>query len=105
MLIGPYLHDQRGFFSIEARRNSASFVTSDNESWLREQRYYPYGETRLTTGTIYTDKLFTGHREMTGLGIDHYGTRFYSPKTGRLLSADIIAPGAAIRLYCSKARY
>ncbi|HMD80890.1 MAG TPA: hypothetical protein VKE92_06255 [Anaerolineales bacterium] len=27
-------------------------------------RYYPFGETRLTTGTIYTDKLFTGQREI-----------------------------------------
>ena len=30
------------------------------------------GETRLTTGTIFTDKLFTGQREMAGLGIYHY---------------------------------
>ena len=31
-----------------------------------ENRYYPYGETRLTRGTIFTDKLFTGQREMRG---------------------------------------
>jgi RHS repeat-associated protein len=53
------------------------------------------GETRLTTGTIFTDKLFTGQREMAGLGIYHYGARFYSPKLGRFLSADTIVPGAA----------
>ena len=39
------------------------------------QHYYPFGETRLTTGTIYTDKLFTGQREITGLSIYHYGAR------------------------------
>jgi hypothetical protein len=32
--------------------------------------------TRFTTGTMYTDKLFTGQREMAGLGIYHYGARF-----------------------------
>ena len=53
------------------------------------------GETRLTTGTIFTDKLFTGQREMASLGIYHYGARFYSPKLGRFLSADTIVPGAA----------
>jgi len=53
------------------------------------------GETRLTTGTIFTDKLFTGQREMAGLGIYHYGARFYSPKLGRFLSPDTIIPGAA----------
>jgi RHS repeat-associated protein len=51
------------------------------------------GETRLTTGTIFTDKLFTGQREMAGLGIYHYGARFYSPKLGRFLSPDTIVPG------------
>ena len=50
------------------------------------------GETRLTTGTIFTDKLFTGQREITGLGIYHYGARFYSPKLGRFISPDSIVP-------------
>jgi len=59
-----------------------------------EQRYYPYGETRVTSGTIYTDKLFTGQRDV-GVGIYHYGARFYSPKLGRFLSPDTIVPGAA----------
>src|SRR4026207_1788689 len=53
------------------------------------------GETRLSTGTIFTDKSFTGQREMAGLGIYHYGARFYSPKLGRFLSPDTIIPGAA----------
>ena len=42
-----------------------------------------------------TDKLFTGQREVTGLGIYHYGARFYSPKLGRFLSADTIVPNSA----------
>ena len=53
---------------------------------------YPFGETRLSTGMIFTDKLFTGQREMAGLGIYHYNARFYSPKLGRFLSADTIVP-------------
>ncbi|MEW6085132.1 MAG: RHS repeat-associated core domain-containing protein, partial [Chloroflexota bacterium] len=49
-------------------------------------------ETRLTTGNMYTDKLFTGQRNMSGLGIYHYQSRFYSPKLGRFLSADSLVP-------------
>jgi RHS repeat-associated protein len=52
--------------------------------------YYPFGEARFSTSLMLTDKLFTGQREMTGLGIYHYGARFYSPKLGRFLSADTI---------------
>jgi RHS repeat-associated protein len=44
---------------------------------------------------MFTDKLFTGQREITGLGIYHYGARFYTPTLGRFLSADTIVPGYA----------
>ena len=59
----------------------------------------PFGETRFTTGAMKTDKLFTGQREITRLGIYHYRARFYSPKLGRFLSADTIVPGSTITKY------
>jgi RHS repeat-associated protein len=62
---------------------------------LREDCHYPFGEACLAASGILTDKLFTGQREMAGLGIYHYGARFYSPKLGRFLSADTIVPGYA----------
>jgi len=46
--------------TLRASLGSASVVTDASGNVVGEQRYYPYGETRLTTGTIYTDKLFTG---------------------------------------------
>jgi RHS repeat-associated protein len=78
------------YYILKDHLGSASVVTDASGVTVGEQRYYPYGETRFTSGTIYTDKLFTGQREMTGLGIYHYGARFYSPKTGRFLSPDMI---------------
>jgi RHS repeat-associated protein len=42
---------------------------------------------------MYTNKLYTGQREMTGLGIYHYNARFYSPYINHFLSADTIVPG------------
>jgi len=82
------------YYVLKDHLGSASVVTDSTGAIVGEQRYYPYSETRLSTGSIYTDKLFTGQREMTGLGIYHYGARFYSPKLGRFLSADTIVPGA-----------
>jgi RHS repeat-associated protein len=83
------------YYTLKDHLGSASVVTDASGNILGEQRYYPYGETCVTTGTIFTDKLFTGQREMAGLGIYHYGARFYSPKLGRFLSPDTIVPGAA----------
>jgi RHS repeat-associated protein len=81
------------YYTLKDHLGSASVVTDASGNILGENRYYPFGETRLTTGTIFTDKLFTGQREMADLGIYHYGARFYSPKLGRFLSADTIVPG------------
>ena len=83
------------YYTLKDHLGSASVVTDASGNILGTQRYYPYGETRLSTGTIFTDKLFTGQREMVGLGIYHYQARFYSPKLGRFLSPDTIVPGAA----------
>src|SRR5574341_690942 len=64
------------YYILKDHLGSASVVTdaSGNPLTGGEQRYYPYGEPRLTA-TMLTDKLFTGQRD-TGLGIYHYGARF-----------------------------
>jgi hypothetical protein len=43
---------------------SASVVTDASGNIVGENRYYAYGEMRFTSGTIYTDKLFTGQCEV-----------------------------------------
>ncbi|MBI3244284.1 MAG: hypothetical protein HYZ49_18550 [Chloroflexi bacterium] len=56
-----------------------------------EQRYYPFGESRITTADLKTAHLFTGQID-TGLGIYSFGARFYSQKLGRFISADTVVP-------------
>ena len=80
------------YYVLKDHLGSASVVTDSSGNIVGEQRYYPFGETRLMTGTLYTDKLFTGQRNIAGLGIYHYQSRFYSPKLGRFLSADSLVP-------------
>jgi RHS repeat-associated protein len=82
------------YFVFKDHLGSASVVTDASGTIVGEDGFYPFGETRFTTGNMQTDKLFIGQREITGLGIYHYGARFYSPKLGRFLSADPIVPGA-----------
>jgi len=83
------------YYILKDHLGSASVVTNSSGTVVGEQRYYPFGETRLSRGSIFTDQLFTGQREMTGLGIYHFNARFYSPKLGRFLSADTIVPNPA----------
>ena len=55
--------------------------------------YLPYGGVRLgEASTLPTDYGFTGQRLEVGLGLMHYGARFYNPRLGRFVSADSIVP-------------
>ncbi len=83
------------YFILKDHLGSASVVTDSTGATVGEDRFYPFGETRFTTGSMQTDKLFTGQREITGLGIYYYGARFYSPKLGRFLSADTVVQNFA----------
>ena len=84
--------DSTLYYVLKDHLGSASAMTDASGNVVGEQRYYPFGETRLMTGNMQTDKLFTGQREMAGLGIYHFNARFYSPKLGRFLSADTLVP-------------
>lgn len=48
--------------------------------------YYPYGNTRSSTGTIPTDKLFAGGQQEGGR--HKFGVRYYSTSAGRLVRRD-----------------
>ena len=84
------------YYILKDHLGSASVISNASGVTVSggEQRYYPFGESRLTA-TMLTDRLFTGQREMAGLGIYHYKARFYSPKLGRFLSPDTIVPSYA----------
>jgi RHS repeat-associated protein len=83
------------YYLLKDHLGSASVVLDSSGVLIAngEQRYYPYGEKRITTAALPTDRLYTGQLELASLGgIYHYGARFYSPRLGRFLSADSIVP-------------
>ena len=59
------------YYTISDHLGSASAVTDASGTRVGKQLYFPYGESRLTTGSMFTDKLYdllskSGQREMTG---------------------------------------
>ena len=68
-----------------------SVMTDGNGDSEGTIKYYPYGTTRSTTGTIDTDKLFTGQR-LDETGLYYYGARYYDATIGRFISADSVSP-------------
>src|SRR5262245_28073279 len=80
--------DNTLYYILKDRLGSAYTTTNASGIVVGEMRYYAFGETRLSTGNMFTDRLFTGQRQIAELGIYHYGARFYSPKLGRFLMRD-----------------
>ena len=52
------------YYTFKDHIGSASAVTDSTGAVVGEQRYYPYGETRFSMGSMFTDKLFTGPHEL-----------------------------------------
>jgi RHS repeat-associated protein len=69
---------------------SASLTTDIYGGVNDEMRYYPYGEAR--SGSMATDRRFTGQREETAIGLYDYRARYYDPVLGRFIQADTIVP-------------
>jgi RHS repeat-associated protein len=60
-----------------------------------EARYYPYGVTRWSSGTLPTDYRFTGQREDGYIKLTVMGARWYDGQLGRWISPDSIIPDPA----------
>ena len=72
---------------------STAITASSAGAKLGELRYKPWGETRYTWGTTYTDRHFTGQLdETTAIGLYFFNARFYDPLLARFTSADSLIP-------------
>ena len=69
---------------------SASLTTDDSGGVISQMRYRPYGETR--SGSVATDRRFTGQRAEVGLGLQDFRARYYDSALGRFIQADTIVP-------------
>ena len=73
---------------------STTIVTDQDRNNVQENYYYPFGETRVSTGSA-TNYKYTGQEEDPETGLYYYGARYYDPIIGRFISADSIVPNFA----------
>jgi RHS repeat-associated protein len=72
--------------------STAITVNGEGTTEVGELRYYPYGETRYTSGSTPTSYRFTGQREDATIGLYFYNARYYDASLGRFVQADSIVP-------------
>jgi len=82
------------YFLLADHLGSTTNVLTSAGASQSSLRYWPYGETRSSSGISPTDKQFTGQQNELNIfdpaGSYFYHARFYSPVLGRFLSADPI---------------
>ncbi len=71
--------------------SSTSLTTDANGAEISQVRYDPYGSVRWSSGTIPTDKTFTGQRSE-GFELMDYKARYYAPQISQFIQLDSIIP-------------
>jgi RHS repeat-associated protein/uncharacterized repeat protein (TIGR01451 family) len=83
------------YYDLRDNLGSAAAVMDSSGNIVGQERYYPFGGTRVTTGTVNTDRLYTGQRSLASLGLMDYKARFYEPTLGVFIQPDTMMPSAA----------
>ncbi|MDY6833478.1 MAG: RHS repeat-associated core domain-containing protein [Chloroflexota bacterium] len=79
-----------GFTFVHQDHLSGTSTTTDSTGMVASTiKYFPYGDTRSSTGSLGTDRQFTGQR-LDGSGLYYYNARYYDPAIGRFISADTV---------------
>jgi RHS repeat-associated protein len=69
-------------------------ATADSDGDIEASlKYLPFGGVRSSTGTMPTDRKFTGQR-LDQTGLYYYNARYYDATIGRFISADIFVQNA-----------
>jgi RHS repeat-associated protein len=74
--------------------SSTSVTTSSTGAVVASIKYFPFGGTRSQSGTLDTDKKFTGQR-LDQTGLYYYNARYYDATIGRFISPDSIVQSLA----------
>jgi RHS repeat-associated protein len=68
---------------------SSHIITDSAGSTAQDIYYYPYGEIKTNTGSDIARHKFTGQEWDAETGLYYYGARYYDPRLGRFISADL----------------
>ena len=74
------------YYVLGNQLGSANVTLDSSGNVVGETRYYPFGQTRYATGSMFTDKLYTGQRFEEELGLYYYVARWYDLRWEGLFS-------------------
>jgi len=73
---------------------STMVVLNSSGSKVGEKWYYPFGEERYSSSSLFVERRFTSQRWDGTIGLYDYKARYYDPALGRFVQPDTIVPEA-----------
>ena len=93
MLVQDDVGTDQLYYLFSDHLGSTSVVADSNGGLVSEQLYYPWGETRYSSGSPPTHYQYTGqYSHESDFGLYYYVARWYDPSLGRFGQADTIIP-------------
>jgi len=80
------------YYILGDHLGSTTVVANSNGTEPSRQLYKAWGESRYNFSVLPTQYQFTGQKNMTTVGLYHYGARWYDVYLNRFLSPDSIVP-------------
>jgi len=80
------------FYYHKDRLGSSNVVTGSGGTNVEEIYYFPYGATRINSGSVNMKHKYTGQEEDGETGLYYYGARYYDPLLARFITPDTITP-------------
>lgn len=74
---------------------STTLLTDESGNEVSRIHYSPYGSIIESSGSLPTDRLYTGQRREESIGLYDYRARFYDPYLNQFISPDPIIPDLA----------
>lgn len=71
---------------------SSNIITDASGSSVEAIYYFPYGATRLNSGSVNVKHKYTGQEEDPETGLYYYGARYYDPALARFICPDSVVP-------------
>ena len=78
-------------YHVHGDHLGSTSVTTAGSVVEGSRAYYAYGAQRSASGTLRTDRTFTGQKE-DGTGLLYYNARYYDPALGAFISPDTNVP-------------
>ena len=100
LLLPQFVSAQSLVYIHSDHLGSTALATDTSGRLVSKQNYYPYGTTRSASGSLSTEKQYTGQVSDTdSTGLYYYNARYYNPSLAKFTQADSALNGLNLYAY------